>query len=394
MDNKHVSEALKEKKKAEESLKTSFFGNWSANHDVAAHHFEKAGQLFKLGKSFKESKRCYLEAAKQYDTSRVLFSAGKCYDAAGACSLQLGDFSETHQFVTRAGDYYSQNGTPSTAVTCYTKGAELLATPLPRQAAELYLRAGQLERDNEHPREAIKCFMGAKKVYAKAGLYKECIGAVELARQQYETMEHFEQIKKCNMTLVILHLARGDSIAAKQAIVGDVSLIVDDLISAVESGDEDTIKKLSSHGDIVYLDNEIAKIAKFLTQEGAVDVPKTKTTTTTTKPSTTTSSIFKSANRTSTNSQKGELFARPNKQNRDELFSKPNSSNSAERNELFGKPTKNQQLVPEVGNLSINQTEDANPFGYGDDNTESNNPFGSEAISNYVIENSDEDDLC
>jgi len=370
MEQKHVSEALKEKKLAEGALKTSFFGNWKPDNDSAAHHYEKAGQFFKLGKSFAESRSCYIEAAKYYDAARVLFSAGKCHEAAGVCSKELGRFVEAHRHIELAGDYYTQNGTASTAITCYTKGAEGLSAQLPEEAAKLYLRAGDLEKDNDHAREAIKCFLGAKKIFARNRMYKECITAVLLTRELYEQMEHYEHIKKCNMSLVILHLARGDSVAARQAISGDVSLVADELINAVENGDDDTIKKLSSHGDVVYLDTEIAKIAKFLTQDGASNVPSSQRSKPS-NPTSTTSSIFKSSGQKSgLTSQKDELFARPNKQNRDELFARTKPSSQTDRNELFSRPAVTQsgpvfQPAPvlDAPPATSNIGEDTNPFG-------------------------------
>ena len=407
MEQKHVSEALKEKKLAEGALKTSFFGNWKPDNDSAAHHYEKAGQYFKLGKSFAESKSCYIEAAKYYNAARVLFSAGKCHEAAGVCSKELGNFEEAHHHIERAGDYYTQNGTASSAVSCYTKGAEGLSVKLPERAAELYLRAGDLEKDNDHVREAIKCFLGAKKIFARNKMYKECITAVQLARQLYEQMEHYEHIRKCNMSLVILHLARGDSVAAKQSISGEVSLVADQLIDAVDNGDDETIKQLSSHGDIVYLDTEIAKIVKFLTQDGALNVPSAqRSKSSNSTPAT--SSIFKSSGQKSgLNSQKDELFSRPNKQNRDELFARTKPSSESDRKELFSRPAVTQpaavcqsDIAHEPQSVTTTSGADTNP--YETENSErsnvqgktsTSNPFG-EADDNNPFGEDDLEDLC
>ena len=398
MEQKHVSEGLKEKKLAEGALKTSFFGNWKPDNDSAAHHYEKAGQFFKLGKSYEESRSCYIEAAKYYNAARVLFSAGKCHEAAGVCSKELGRFEEAHNHIERAGDYYTQNGTASTAITCYSKGAEGLALKLPEKAAELYLRAGDLERDNDHAREAIKCFQGAKKIFARNKMYKECINAVQLSRELYEQMEHYEHIKKCNMCLVILHLARGDSVAAKQSISGDVSLVADQLIDAVENGDDETIRKLSSHGDIVYLDTEIAKIVKFLTQDGAANVPSSQRSKASTNSSTT-SDIFKSSGRKpGLNSQKNELFARPNKQNRDELFARSKPAGDSNRQELFSRPAVSQPAPPPPASSNSNPfgEETSNPIEdslvAADENSNSN-PFAEEGNDNPFGED-DLEDLC
>ena len=404
MEAKHVSEALKERKVAEGALKTSLFGNWKADYDSAAHHYEKAGQLFKLGKSFSESKSCYLEAAKCYGSGRVLFSAGKCHEAVSVCCKELSSFEEALHHIERAGDYYTQNGTPSTAISCYTKGAEGIADKLPLEAGQLYLRAGELERDNEHPREAIKCFRGAQKTFARGKMYGECMTSVQLSRDMYEELGNCEQVRKCNMSLVILHLARGDSVAARQSVVGDVSLVADELIAAVDAGDDEAIRKLAAHGDIVYLDTEIARIARFLTQDGAENVPVT-TAPQRAPPTTTNLSIFKSSaskNTSSLHSERDELFGKSNKESRDELFSRSNkddkkqivSNASGQKDELFNRTTISStnvgQTVPSTNAVDDNPFSADNDTQYSSEVPELGEPGNDEA---NPFQDSDED-LC
>ena len=415
-----MSDALKERKTAENALKTSFFGNWNSDNDTAAHHFEKAGQLFKLGKSFSESLACYKKAAGYYEASRVLFSVGKCNEAAAQCCKELGNSEEAHAYIVRAGDFFTQNGTSTSAVQCYIKGAEALAGSLPKEAAELYMRAGQLERDNDHVREAIKCLTGAKKIYARGKFYKECIAATQLCRELYEELESPEHVRKCNLTLVILHLARGDSIAARQSISGNVSGVADELINAVDAGDEDEISKLSTHGDVVYLDNEIARIAKFLSQDGAEVPAKAQPGPVKPVPTPATNSIFKSSpsSKTSNGSQRNELFARPNRQNRDELFAKTKADPSNERSELFSGPVSRPQQpvaspaqpvsephVPKHAVVEPNPFDgpdsedhlDSNPFGATEsgENSVQNIPEYSEAVqSTNPFADDEEEDLC
>ena len=362
MSSNNLSLALKEKKEAEAALKTSFFGNRKVDSDSAAHHFEKAGQLFKLGKSYKESKACYLEAAKHYNSCRSLFSVAKCYQAAAVVCNDLGEPQDSLKYIQLAGNSYIENGTLPSAVLCYTKGAETLADLLPRDAANLYLTSADLERDNEHTRDAVKHFLAAKRIFANNAMYKECIQTVNTVRDIYVELENLPQIRKCNLSLVVLHLALGDTVAAKNSIQGDVSVVADDIVQAVEAGDDQELKKLSAHNDIVYLDTEIARIAKFLTIEGAV-MPDKKLPT---KSFLTTKETFKS-------SSVHRIFS--NKSMREELL----SSNKKNREELFGSSSKRaihktESPVTTGNSVENNEPNNTNPFG-GDENT---NSFGDD----------------
>jgi len=272
MGDKRLVQAAKEQKLAEDALKTSLFGNWKADTDNAAHHYSKAGELFKASKSFTQSKTCLINAAKQYTTSRVFFSVGKCYEQAAQCCRELKEHKECYELIEKAGYNYIQNGTNSAATQCLIKGAALISDTMPDEAVSLYVKAGDLEVDNDKLREAVNCYTGAMKVHAKVQQYDKCLNVVKTLREVFVNLDNWAMVTKMDMTIVILHLARGDSVAAKLS-DGELTSTAFSLITAVEDEDLPSLKALSQHSEIVYLDTDIARIARHLTLNGA-EVPK------------------------------------------------------------------------------------------------------------------------
>ncbi|KAJ9575623.1 hypothetical protein L9F63_007557, partial [Diploptera punctata] len=281
--NKKIEEALDHIKAAEKSLKTSLL-KWRPDYEIASDEYQKAGTTtcFRNAKSFEQCKDCLLKAAECHKQNRSLFHAAKCIDQAVLLSKDLGDYRDVVQLAERACNMYQQHGSPDSGSAALDKAAKLLEQHHPDQALRLYQRAADVVLIEDSPRQGAEFISKVARIMVKLQMYDQAADAIRREIGLHQQSENISAIGRLAVALVLVQLARGDTVAAEKAFKewgnccdpAEVQTL-EMLLQAFDEEDPQGARSALNSPFIKHMDVEYARLARDLPlPEGEVPVPK------------------------------------------------------------------------------------------------------------------------
>lgn len=269
-ENKKIQEGLEFIKSAEKSLKTSLL-KWRPDYEVAAEEYSKAATCFKNTKSYEQCKECLLKAADCHRQNRSLFHAAKSLEQAMLVCKDLGDLREVAQLAGRACTLYQQHGSPESGAGVLDKAAKILEQTQPEQALELYQRAGEVAMIEDSSKQAAEYISKTARILVKLQLYDRAATAIRREIGLHQQAEHLPAIGRLAVALVLVQLARGDTVAAEKAFkewgncceAPEVQTL-EMLLTAYDEEDPDAAKAALNSPFIKHMDVEYARLARDL----------------------------------------------------------------------------------------------------------------------------------
>ncbi|XP_072024306.1 gamma-soluble NSF attachment protein-like isoform X2 [Amphiura filiformis] len=275
--NQKVSEALEHIEKAEKSLKTSFF-KWTPDFDSAAHEYEKAAVCYKNAKSPADARKMYIKAADCHRNCQALFHAAKDYKQAGFICKDLKKYDECVDLIKKAAFMYREHGAPDTAAITLEKAAKTMETVNTNVAVDLYMEAADIVMVDERLRQAVDSLSKASRLLVRNRDFQKALEVMKKELDMYVELEQEGKIHKCIAIQILIHLHRGDWVAADQAhktamgYIGyaqsEVSLLLQELIEAYDQQDPDKASELLYNPYFTHLDNDYVKLARTLRVPG------------------------------------------------------------------------------------------------------------------------------
>uniref|UniRef100_A0A1B6CXK6 Gamma-soluble NSF attachment protein n=1 Tax=Clastoptera arizonana TaxID=38151 RepID=A0A1B6CXK6_9HEMI len=269
-DNKKIQEGLEFIKVAEKSLKTSLL-KWKPDYEIAAEEYSKAATCFKNAKSFEQCKGCHLKAAECHRQNRSFFHAAKCFEQALLTCKDLGDLRDVAQLADRSCSLYQQHGSPDAAASTLSKAAKILEETQPQQALDLYIRAADVAMIEDNSRQAAEYTSKSARLLVKLQQYDKAASVIKREIGLHQQCENIPAIGRLAVVLVLVQLARGDTVAAEKAFkewgncceAPEVQ-VLEMLLSAYDEEDPDSAKTALNNPFIKNMDVEYSRLARDL----------------------------------------------------------------------------------------------------------------------------------
>lgn len=270
MEARKIEEGLECIKAAEKSMKTTLL-KWRPDYDVAAHEYTKAATCFRLGKHYEQSKDCHLKAADCHRQNRSLFHAARSLEQAILICKEMGDIRSVAELADKACTWYQQQGSADAAAGALDKAAKIIEQQQPSEALQLYRRAADVVSIEDNARQGAEYVSKTARILVKLKMYDEAADAIRREIGLHQQSENIPAIGRLAVGLVLVQLARGDTVAAEKAFkewgnccdAPEVQTL-EMLLQAYDEEDPESAKKALNSSFIKHMDVEYARLARDL----------------------------------------------------------------------------------------------------------------------------------
>ena len=296
---------MEEYKTAQAALKTSVF-KWSPDYISAAHYFDKAGEKFNLRGDKAKALQAYSNAADAHSKAKQPMSAAKSLHHVA--ELNLAEQKGSNSVETYARFKQAYQGMMSQIAVIYGEdGSAQRAAAVEFEAAKGFEEVGQGLSDAKAKADANECALGFyskcihKLVHSDRAVFSvdafpAAVGFCVKTKQFAKALEFLEETVKiyiklnqtrrkyqCYLTGVVIHLARNDIVAARNAFSShfdDTDYLksreceaAESLLTACENRDEEEIEKIVKGHVVNALNPPIAALARSLTRRATPVAP-------------------------------------------------------------------------------------------------------------------------
>jgi len=148
----------------------------------------------------------------------------------------------------------------------------MVETKSPEKAASLYLKAADVSLLEDKPRQTADLLGKAARLQVKIKMYDAAADTIQQEIDLQESSENGPAVGRLSVALVLVHLTRGDLIAAQKAYQNGLSTIDDDeaqtietLLDAYDQEDGELAGRALSSPFLKHMDVEYAKLARNMT---------------------------------------------------------------------------------------------------------------------------------
>uniref|UniRef100_A0AAY4BLB6 Gamma-soluble NSF attachment protein n=1 Tax=Denticeps clupeoides TaxID=299321 RepID=A0AAY4BLB6_9TELE len=244
-------------------LKTGFL-KWKPDYDSAASEYAKAAVAFKNAKQLEEAKEAYLQEAEAHTNNRTLFHAAKALEQAGMMLKDMQRLPEAIQYIEKASLMYVENVTSQQ--NDFTK------------AVDLYQKAASVFENEERLRQAAELLGKASRLLVRQRKFNEAAVSLVKEKNMYKEIENYPTCFKKTIAQVLVHLHRGDYVAADKCVRESYSIpgfsgsedcvAMEQLLQGYDEQDEDQVYRVCNSPLLKYMDNDYAKLALSLKVPG------------------------------------------------------------------------------------------------------------------------------
>lgn len=272
-----INEAHEHITKAEKCLKTSMT-KWKPDFDGAATEYSKAAVAFKNAKQYDQAKEAYLKEAEYHTENKALFHAAKAYEQAGMMLKEMKRMPEAIQLIEKACIMYVENGTSGTAGIALDRAGKLMEPMDLAKAVDLYQKASSVYENEDRLREAAELLGKASRLLVRLRRLDDAAVSIQKEKNMYKEIENYPTCFKKTIAQVLVHLHRGDFVAADKCVRESYSLpgfsgsedcvSMETLLQGYDQQDEDQVYRVCNSPLLKYMDNDYAKLAISLRVPG------------------------------------------------------------------------------------------------------------------------------
>ncbi|KAG5286577.1 hypothetical protein AALO_G00016410 [Alosa alosa] len=281
-----INEAHEHIAKAEKCLKTSMT-KWKPDFDSAATEYSKAAVAFKHAKQFDQAKEAYLKEAEYHTENKALFHAAKAYEQAGMMLKDMKRMPEAIQLIEKACVMYVENGTAGTAGIALDRAGKLMEPMDLEKAVDLYQKAAYVFETEDRLTQAAEMLGKASRLLVRLRKLDDAAASLQKEKTMYKDLENYPTCFKKTTAQVLIHLHRGDFVAADKCVRESYSfpgynnsedcVAMETLLQGYDEQDEDQVHRVCNSPLLKYMDNDYAKLAISLRVPGGGGSKKKKT---------------------------------------------------------------------------------------------------------------------
>ncbi|XP_016952974.1 gamma-soluble NSF attachment protein [Drosophila biarmipes] len=277
---KKIAEAEDLVKQAEKSLKLSML-KWVPDYDSAADEYSKAATAYRIAKSYDKSKECFLKAIDCYKNNKSWFHAAKAYEQIILLSKDADKLHEVEEYANKSANLYQQHGSPEAAASALDKAAKLTESKHPDMALRFYQHALEVIMIEDSVRQAAEYASKVSRILVKLGRYEEATNALKKEISLNQQTESYGQIGRLVVALVMVQLARGDSVEAEKTFrewgnccePEEVSTL-QTLLQAFDDEDPELAARMLASPFIRHMDVEYAILSKNIPLPQGIQLEK------------------------------------------------------------------------------------------------------------------------
>uniref|UniRef100_A0A8C1VC20 Gamma-soluble NSF attachment protein n=1 Tax=Cyprinus carpio TaxID=7962 RepID=A0A8C1VC20_CYPCA len=235
-----INEAHEHIAKAEKYLKTSLM-KWKPDYDSAASEYAKAAVCFKNARQLEQAKDAYLQEAEAHTGNRSYPSAARAQIQESVCRL--------HQ-------------------TPHTLGP----------AADKHSCPFFFPQNEDRLRQAVELVGKASRLLVRQQKFAEAAVSLQKEKNMYKEIENYPTCFKKTIAQVLVHLHRGDYVAAEKCVRESYSIpgfsgsedcvAMEQLLQGYDEQDEEQVSRVCTSPLLRYMDNDYAKLAISLRVPG------------------------------------------------------------------------------------------------------------------------------
>uniref|UniRef100_A0A3B1J4F1 Gamma-soluble NSF attachment protein n=1 Tax=Astyanax mexicanus TaxID=7994 RepID=A0A3B1J4F1_ASTMX len=275
-----INEAHEHIAKAEKCLKTSMT-KWKPDYDGAASEMAKAAVAFKNAKQFDQAKDAYLKEAEYHtDNKAYPFPQSKiqAIEQAGMMLKDMKRLPEAVELIEKASVMYVENGTSGTAGMALDRAGKLIEPMDLEKAVDLYQKAASVFENEDRLRQAAELLGKSSRLLVRLRRLDDAAVSLQKEKNMYKEIENYPTCFKKTIAQVLVHLHRGDFVAADKCVRESYSLpgfsgsedcvAMETLLAGYDEQDEDQVARVCNLPLLKYMDNDYAKLAISLKVPG------------------------------------------------------------------------------------------------------------------------------
>uniref|UniRef100_A0A4W4HDT6 Gamma-soluble NSF attachment protein n=1 Tax=Electrophorus electricus TaxID=8005 RepID=A0A4W4HDT6_ELEEL len=269
-----INEAHDHIAKAEKCLKTSMT-KWKPDYDGAASEMAKAAVAFKNAKQFDQAKDAYLKEAEYHTENKTYPFPSNHNDPLALQEMKR--MSEAIELIEKASVMYVENGTSGTAGMALDRAGKLIEPMDLEKAVDLYQKAASVFENEDRLRQAAELLGKASRLLRPVPLDEAAV-SLQKEKNMYKEIENYPTCFKKTIAQVLVHLHRGDFVAADKCVRESYSLpgfsgsedcvAMETLLAGYDEQDEDQVYRVCNSPLLKYMDNDYAKLAISLKVPG------------------------------------------------------------------------------------------------------------------------------
>ncbi|CAJ0589311.1 unnamed protein product [Cylicocyclus nassatus] len=275
-----LSEAAECERKAAECLKTSVIKlKFKPDYDGAATALERASVCYRNAGDPKKAAKTLVDAAGHYEQIGNLFHAAKAREGAAMLLRDAGDTAQSFQLFERAIDQYAESGSLDTAAMTVDKSAKVIVQAEPEQAIKLYEKGLALVQQSDRSKMAGEFLSHITRLNLRLERYDAAAKAIQEEIEKYIEVKEPGRVGQLTIALILVQLARGDSVAAAKCYqwvveqcaefeFNDEARACRQLIGGWEGGDDEQFQNVLKDGVLRSMDNEYLRLMKKLRAPG------------------------------------------------------------------------------------------------------------------------------
>jgi tetratricopeptide (TPR) repeat protein len=276
--DRKIAEAREHVREAEKCLKTGLL-KWKPDYDGAAVEYGKAAVAYKNAKAHDEAIDSYMKQADAQKQMGSIFHAAKSIEAAGMLCKESGNLSRAADLIEQAATMYLEHGTQDTAAVVLDRAAKMLEQSLPQRAIKLFMRACEVAEAEDRPHQSAEYVGRAARVLIRTKQLDEAADALRREMDYYNRVDNQGLLNKLVMGIVLVHLHRGDYVAADQAFKASLSKYagfaqseeagpIERLLDAYYECDQEAAEQVVKSPLFRYMENDFTKLARDLKVPG------------------------------------------------------------------------------------------------------------------------------
>ncbi|KAI5092806.1 gamma-soluble NSF attachment protein [Silurus meridionalis] len=266
-----INEAHDHIAKAEKCLKTSMT-KWKPDYDGAASEMAKAAVAFKNAKQFEQAKDMYLKEAEYHTENKAAI------EQAGMMLKDMKRLPEAVELIEKASVMYVENGTSGTAGIALDRAGKLIEPVDLEKAVDLYQKAASVFENEDRLRQAAELLGKSSRLLVRLRRLEEAAVSLQKEKNMYKEIENYPTCFKKTIAQVLVHLHRGDFVAADKCVKESYSLpgfsssedcvAMETLLAGYDEQNEDDVYRVCNSPLLKYMDNDYAKLAISLKVPG------------------------------------------------------------------------------------------------------------------------------
>ncbi|KAF2070849.1 hypothetical protein CYY_007835 [Polysphondylium violaceum] len=257
-----------------DKLSTKTLFRWKPDWDSASFLYEKAANGYRTAKVYDLAKYCFIRLSMCQTHMDVFYLAAKSIETAATMAKELKDTQECVRLLLEASKLYRTNGNSFQSADTMTKAAKLLEETDLDQCVQLLLDACELFELDDKDHFSGDTFKQTISMLLRHKKFMEAIDLMLLQNKVFLKLDQKHDLNKSCLSIVVISLLLDDVVGAKNKftqfldytgfIHSDEGITAQELITAYDKNEADTVKKITQKHIFNFLDNQVAKIAKSL----------------------------------------------------------------------------------------------------------------------------------